>query len=154
MQFGGLTLVIVACVGVAEVVSAKQQRERDAAVHAWIVRSETATDVKLPVLMHRFAEVPFSSYIQRTAGSPTRLPGKFAAAFGPWHADRSPRSTSVGLVSALRRAGFTNVVMIAHDDGWKVTGSTSAGDVWVYVHPRNRGSSLVGSLNPAIPRCC
>jgi hypothetical protein len=154
MLFGGLTLIIGAYVGVAETVTAHQQRERDAAVHAWIVRSEAATDVKLPVLMHRFAEVPFSSYIRRTAGSPTRQPGKFAAAFGPWHADRSPRSTSAGLVSALRRAGFTEVVMIARDDGWKVTGSTSARDVWVYVHPSNRGSSLVGFLNPAIPRCC
>ena len=154
MMFGGLALVIGAWVGMGEAASAYQQHQRDAAFNRWMVQSEAATEAKLPVLKRRFAAVPFPSDIKRASGSPTRMRGVFGAFFGPGQVTRSPSSTTAVVVDALRRAGFENVTRLARDDGWKVIGTTSVGEVWVYVHPSGQGSRISGALNPAIPHCC
>jgi hypothetical protein len=151
---GCLLLIIAGYVGVSMAVAAHQQRERDQQFDAWVARSEAITDATLPELLRSFGAVALPSDLQRSGGQAVRVPGKFVAAFGPWHALRPPQAAAAELAGALRAGGFTNVTAIGDGDGWKVTGATSAGEVTIYVHPSGQGSTLSGLLAPEIPPCC
>jgi hypothetical protein len=151
---GGLVLILAAYVGISAAVGAHQQHERDARYNSWVTQAEAITEARLPGLLGDFAAVPFPADLHQTSGPAARLPGKFTGAFGPWQAARPSRAEALEIADALRGGHFANVTVAEVDDGWKVTGAKSGGNVTIYVNANGPGSRVSGFLSPDIPACC